>query len=356
MKKLSSIFVSALLFGCLHAQDPHFSQFYMTPLYLNPSLTGAFDGNYRLTALFRGQWGSILRDESVPMFRTYTASADFRTNKGFLKGDAFGFGASFMGDQAGESRFGFYSGGLSIAYHKALNSRATNFLAAGFSSGIYQQMIDFSRLQFGSQWDGNAYNALLPTNEFLVNNRFLYWDINAGLLWYMKIAKRTNVYLGASAFHLNRPGVSFLGDKDVRLNMKFVGHGGVRFPLKGRFDMQPKFITMFQGKSVETILATDFRMLFEERYPEGNHLRFGAMMRMVGGDPNAPWRDQRINAESVILNAGVVFNGLEIGAAYDINVSQLISGSRGRGGFEVAVAYVGAWKRRGPQTIYCPRF
>lgn len=356
MKKFFTILISA--FAVIHAgaQDPHFSQFYMTPLYLNPAMTGAFDGNYRMTALFRGQWGEVLRNESVPMYRTYTASADFRTNKGFMAGDAFGFGASFMGDQAGESRFGFNSGGLSLAYHKSLNQRATNFLVAGFSSSIYQQTIDYSRLQFGSQWDGSGYNAMLPTNEFLVDNRFLYWDINAGLLWYMKVGKRTNVYLGASAYHLNRPAVSFLGDKNVRLNMKFVGHGGVRFPLKGRFDMQPKFIVMSQGKSIETILATDFRMLFEERNPDGSHLRFGAMMRMVGGDAAAPWRDRRLNAESVILNAGVVWNGLEVGVAYDVNVSQLISGSRGNGGFEVGVAYVGAWKRRGPQTIYCPRF
>jgi hypothetical protein len=151
----------------------------------------------------------------------------------------------------------------------------------------------------------------------------------------MKIAKRMSVYLGASAFHLNRPAISFLGDKNVKLNMKFVGHGGFRFPIKGRFDMQPKFIFMSQGKSLELILGTDFRILFEERYPDGNHFKVGAMFRMVGGDPNAPWRDKRMVAESVVLNAGIVWNGLELGVAYDINVSQLISGSKSQGGFEV---------------------
>jgi len=352
-----------LLFGALaafvfraSAQDPHFSQFYMTPMYLNPALTGAFDGNYRLTGLFRGQWGEILRNESVPMFRTYTASVDFRTNKGFMKGDAFGFGASFMGDQAGESKFGYNSGGIAVAYHKALDNRGTNYLVAGFSSSIYQQTIDYSRLQFGSQWDGSGYNAMLPTNEFLVDNRFLYWDVNAGLLWYMKLGKRTNVYLGASAYHLNRPAISFLGDKSVRLNMKYSASGGIRFPVKNRFDLQPKFIVMAQGKSIETILAADFRILFEERYPEGNNFRIGAMFRMVGGDPNAAWRGKRLNPESVVLNAGVVFNGVELGVAYDINVSELISGTRSRGGFEVGLAYIGKWKKRGPSTIYCPRF
>ena len=120
--------------------------------------------------------------------------------------------------------------------------------------------------------------------------------------------------------------------------------------------MQPKFIVMFQGKSIETIFAADFRILFEERNTEGSHMRLGAMFRMVGGDSKAPWRDKSLNAESVVLNAAVVWNGLEVGVGYDINVSQLITGSRARGGFEVGVAYIGKCKKRGPQTIYCPRF
>jgi hypothetical protein len=80
------------------------------------------------------------------------------------------------------------------------------------------------------------------------------------------------------------------------------------------------------------------------------------MFRMVGGDAKAPWRDKRMVAESVALTAGVVWHGVELGVAYDINVSELISGSKSRGGFEVGLAYVGRWKKRGPQAIYCPRF
>lgn len=365
MKKFLPVLLLAISVMKAWAQDPHFSQFYMTPMYLNPALTGAFDGNYRVTALFRGQWGEVLRDEAIPMYRTYTASADFRTNKGFMKGDAFGVGAKFMGDQAGESKYGFNSGGISLAYHKSLNQRATNFLTLGFSSSIYQQSMDFSRLQFGAQWDGTGYNPAYSSGEFSVDNRFLYWDVNAGLLWYMKLdggrrggrmGGRTSIYLGASAYHLNRPVVSFLGDKSVKMNMKFVGHGGVRFPVTRRIDLQPKFIVMAQGKSIETIWAADLRVLFEERNPDGNNFRIGAMFRMVGGDANAPWRDKRLVGEAVILNAGVVWNGIELGVAYDINVSDLISASRSRGAFEVGLAYVGAWKRRGPTTIYCPRF
>ena len=83
MKKVLQIFVLTLVVFGVKAQDPHFSQFTMAPMYLNPAMVGAFDGNYRLSGLFRSQWGSVLENESVPMYRTYTASAEFRTNKGF---------------------------------------------------------------------------------------------------------------------------------------------------------------------------------------------------------------------------------------------------------------------------------
>ena len=115
MKKFLQIILLSLVVFTAAARDPHLSQFYAAPLYLNPALTGAFSGNYRLNGLFRGQWGSVLQNESVPMYRTYTFSADFRTNRAFTKEDAFGFGASFVGDHAGEAKFGYNRFGLSMA-------------------------------------------------------------------------------------------------------------------------------------------------------------------------------------------------------------------------------------------------
>ena len=56
--------------------DPHFSQYYVYPSWLNPALTGAFDGQYRVSGVYRNQWGNI----SSP-FTTYGASAEFTTEK-----------------------------------------------------------------------------------------------------------------------------------------------------------------------------------------------------------------------------------------------------------------------------------
>src|SRR5215471_19039498 len=56
----------------VRAQDPHFSQFFSSPLTLNPAFTGKFDGNVRVAGNYRDQWPTINQ-----AYRTATVSVDF---------------------------------------------------------------------------------------------------------------------------------------------------------------------------------------------------------------------------------------------------------------------------------------
>ena len=340
------------------ASDPHFSQFYSAPMLLNPAMTGAFSCNYRISGIYRSQWGSVLRDEAVPMFSTPEISADFRTNKAFMQGDAFGFGAYFMSDKASESKFTTNRYGLSIAYHKSLDRRNEHFVSLGFTSAIWQRSISLVNLMFPVQNNGGLYDGSISSGEAIVNSSLLFWDVSTGLMYTGRFGRwaKASGYFGVAVDHLNRPNESFLGDQSVRLPMKFTIHGGYRFPLKGRFDLQPKALYMRQGVSNELDFGTDIRMVFEEREREGNNFRFGAMFRMVGGDANAAWKDGRLNPEAVILNAGVEWNHITFSGAYDINVSSLVHGTNSQGGFELAASYIGCFKKRHPSTLFCPKF
>src|SRR5580693_5493092 len=53
------------------AQDPGFSQFFASPLSLNPALTGKFNGVIRVAGNYRNQWPSINN-----AFITSTVSVD----------------------------------------------------------------------------------------------------------------------------------------------------------------------------------------------------------------------------------------------------------------------------------------
>ena len=63
------------------SQDLHFSMYPLSPLNLNPALTGDFIGDIRANSIHRSQWAAV----TVP-YSTYSVSSDFKTNKKFLWG------------------------------------------------------------------------------------------------------------------------------------------------------------------------------------------------------------------------------------------------------------------------------
>ena len=56
MKNLFAFVLLTVLCNGLYAQDPHFSQFFSSPLTLNPAFTGKFDGAVRFIGDYRNQW------------------------------------------------------------------------------------------------------------------------------------------------------------------------------------------------------------------------------------------------------------------------------------------------------------
>ncbi|MBL7828902.1 MAG: type IX secretion system membrane protein PorP/SprF, partial [Saprospiraceae bacterium] len=114
------------LIGCLCslisfevvAQDKHFTQFYAAPLSLNPALTGAMEGSYRVGAIYRDQWRSVL-EEPIKTFSFY-ADLRFDRKKKNNSDDAIGLGIMFFNDKVGIVDFSTTQIAVSLAYHKAL--------------------------------------------------------------------------------------------------------------------------------------------------------------------------------------------------------------------------------------------
>ena len=95
VKKISILLFLIITSGYLLAQDIHFSQFYYSPLTLNPANTGRFDGDWRISNIFRTQWGSI----SKP-YNTIAVGIDKRLNYFTQK---FGVGIYFLNDKSGSA-------------------------------------------------------------------------------------------------------------------------------------------------------------------------------------------------------------------------------------------------------------
>ena len=149
MQKLVIILViNILAIGITHAQDPVFSQFYTSSLYLNPALSG-LEKDLVLGINYRSQWAAV----NLP-FRTFQVSALHPIiQQGIRSKHLGGFGATLFSDEAGPNRE-VISQGFAIAssYNFQLNRTGTHLLAAGLQFGVIQRQINMDALQWSSQY------------------------------------------------------------------------------------------------------------------------------------------------------------------------------------------------------------
>ncbi|MEL6358278.1 MAG: PorP/SprF family type IX secretion system membrane protein [Bacteroidota bacterium] len=187
----------------VQAQDIHFSQFYMSPLNLNPAMTGVMNCNSRISLNYRNQWASILGPNA---FRTYNFSYDQRIPVG--RYDYFGIGGTFWGDRAGEADFATTTGKLSVSYSKKMGGsrKYGNYLVVGAEGGVAQRSINFLALRWGTQHDGlGGFDPTAESGETgFDRDQFLFADMAAGLLWFMVFDENNSLYLGGAFHHLNR--------------------------------------------------------------------------------------------------------------------------------------------------------
>src|SRR5580765_1765351 len=113
MQRVLIIFVFMLYAsGALQAQDVHFSQYYATPLTINPAYTGNFTGDYRAGLNYRQQWGSV----TVP-YKTFDFYGDISFNKNMFHRNYFSVGLCLVSDRAGDGNLSVTRVMASGAYH-----------------------------------------------------------------------------------------------------------------------------------------------------------------------------------------------------------------------------------------------
>src|SRR6186997_1461779 len=132
MKKLLPAFVLLMISFSAFAQDPNFSQFFASPLTLNPAMTGKFDGVLRVAGNYRNQWPTINN-----AFTTFTASVDGSILKNRIaENDQLGVGIMAFSDKSGNGVLQNNYLAFSTAYHKALDENGYHQIGLGFQ-GTY---------------------------------------------------------------------------------------------------------------------------------------------------------------------------------------------------------------------------
>src|SRR5450432_138064 len=189
------------------AQDPHFSQFFSSPLTLNPALTGKFDGTLRIAGNYRNQWPAFNN-----VYTTSTLSIDFPImQKNIPENDTWGLGILALTDKAEGGILTNNYLGVSMSYHKALNEDGYSQIGAGFQATYGQKKLDNSKLYFEDQLTPFGFTGVSADIFNAANLNIKYFDVNAGIIYTGSTTDRNNYYVGASLYHINRPKESFKG-------------------------------------------------------------------------------------------------------------------------------------------------
>jgi type IX secretion system PorP/SprF family membrane protein len=305
----------------LHAQDFSFSQFYEKPILRNPSLAGIFDGDIKVTAIFKNQWQSV----TVP-YQTGALSVEYRF--------PFGKGADFMTlglqtslDQAGDIQLKRSQIAPIINFHKSLNEDYGSYLSLAFMPTFVSSQFDITKMQFDDQYIAGSFNSGNVTQQTFNRTNINYGDLSTGITYGMSLNDKTDFYIGAALFHFNKPRIAYyINNEATTLQNKFTINAGLTTATSDINRLIFFFDYIKQGANSNTMFGGYFGTDLRQDYSNNDKLTLylGAFYRLK---------------DAVVPIVKLDYYKVTLGLSYDINTSQLKTASQMRGGFELSVSY-----------------
>lgn len=298
--------VSLLLFFVLSvftswAQDVSFSQFYASPLYLNPAFAGSVEIP-RFTVQYRNQWHAFTN-----AFNTYNVAFDFPVKK--LGG---GLGLFLLNDAQANKMLNSMQVNVAYSVHIRLSKKYR--LNGGIQGGFFYNTLKVGELVFPDNLAaGSGSHAVSGELQYLTEPDYFYPDFSAGAMVYSE-----RIFYGAAVHHLAEPRQKFSGTQEntAKPDRKYTLHFGARLPVyiyghrQKRIDISPHLVVQKQN-----IFSQINYGLMATR----NNISAGLWFRQNIG----------IRYDAVILQIGFAKNRWQLNYSYDVTVSGLWGDSGG---------------------------
>ncbi len=317
--------IASLVFGSqlVRAQDHQFTQFYASPLYMNPAFAGTTP-HFRFAAIYRNQWPNI-----PGAFQSMQASLDYNW-------DYYDTGIGMLLSHNRVGGPGLVNTSANFFYSYQININRSWVARLGLNGGIGFTSIDLSRLTFEDQLINGG-----PTAEQLSLRPLITPNVGVGGTIYSR-----QFWFGAAAHNLTRPQRSFLSP-DERQAIRFTVQTGVKIPLDGqgedtKVSLSPAALYQAQGIYDQLDLGVNF---FYEPMIMGIWYRGIPIQQNIRGNPN-----QDMLAGLI----GVKFGNWTVSYSYDITFSSL---NNSGGAHEVSLIYAPKYdqrRKRGTKHIDCP--
>jgi type IX secretion system PorP/SprF family membrane protein len=334
VKKALYIFCLAVFAFAVQGQDIHFSQYYLSPLSLNPANTGNYSGDYRFFGNYRSQWRGIEK-----AYNTFSAGGDmnFYPYNINLSG-----GLIFINDRSG-ANLNVNKILPSGAYHKNFRLLKLHF---GIQPGIVIKSVDFYRNSFPDQlnWGTGKFDPSLPNNEVNVQPRFTYLDLNAGV----GVSRRfgnLEPEVGFALFHINQPKESFLGRKPL-LKMRQAFNSTVSYSVTPVIIARAHTLYGYTSEVSDWVTGLNLEYVLTRNSFYANSV-FGGMM----------WRSGfKRNPDAAIATIGINYMNYTVGFSFDVTSSQLKTAVDSKGAYELAFIYKAKNTHLTRKAIPCERY
>ena len=321
------------LAASLHAQDPTFSQFFSSPLNINPALTANINSDWRAISNYRSQWMN-----ATSPYVTGTISYDTKVQQKYAfqeENNYVGLGGMLMFDRAMGGIAKAIFGSLNLSYSiKLAEGNSEHRLGIGFGATYGKRSVDYSRLDFEEQYTGFGFNTNLPTGETALSDMKGFVSVNTGLTYSIR-TENSNFDIGTAVFHVNKPKQTFLNDENQRLAMRQVAHAN--------------FETYINDRTLLNLAA------IYQKQTSATYLSVGGGIGYYLGDATGPiinaglwyWKEN-----GFVPYIGLVKNNFQFGFSYDVTTSKLNESARKPSSIELSLIFRGS--REPSKNIPCP--
>ncbi len=297
-----------------------FSQFYASPLLINPAHTGRFNNkSYR--------FGGAFRREINAQDKIYTQSTFFFDSKVLNKiapeNDCFAIGILGLAEKSETEGIKNTYLSVSAAYQKALDDEGKQQLGIGFQTTFARRKLQKPNLIFEDQvlsWLNSGYTNI---DIFQLGNvDITYTDLNAGLVYQGRLNSNNFFTVGTSMHHLTKPSRTFQGG-ELNLSRQVWSHLAWEKNLSDDKKLYAVLLISYSDKSVTDLFTG---LTCQIKINKNNQFIMGAWLRNTA-----------IRGTSIMPTIGLNFNGFMINTSYDVNITK--KNANQKGAIEISLIY-----------------
>ena len=346
------------------AQDIHFSQYYASPLTLNPALTGKFDGFARVDGIYRGQYYGLSQSSSI--YRTPAISADFSLLKDIMHGNALGVGLSVVNDAQTSTggKINTTTIALDLGYTLNLNRAKSMQLSVGLEPSITMKNTN-GNYEYPQAFDNNLqYNTASQYNEALAQPKKTYFNFDYGIFFNHKPIDKLTYFIGFSMKNVARPQTAVIetNNPQGKLNFLYLVHGGLEIVVAPKWTLIPGFLYQNEAKANEA--NAGITVGYDVMDKDKNGIRQKATIYLgiwnrMGNDISSAFQYRNITPK-----IGMDYRRFRVDFAYDISMGNIAKDAHPVPGiyrpqaYELAISYIfgGPKKVNERDYLFNPRY